>query len=79
MAKKDKIEFIDEVVVLGDTPPNIAYVGKGEDVKPLERINAPGVKIILPADQSQPFYLEQADFVIRQFPYLYKHVKEKGA
>jgi hypothetical protein len=52
---------------------NIAFVGEG---KPLVSINAQGVSINLPEDQSKPFYHERARFIIQNFPHLYKPVKE---
>lgn len=77
MAKKDKIEFIEEEVDLGTVPANVAFVGK-EPWKPLTKIQTATGHFKLPEDQSSPFYSEQAGFLIRTFPHLYKPVKEKG-
>lgn len=53
---------------------NIALVGE----KPLTEIHSQGVHIVMPKDQSKPFYLKEASFVIRSFPHLYKPVVPKG-
>lgn len=53
---------------------NIAFVGS----KPLTEIRAQGKFIELPKDQSKPFYHEDAGFIIRHFPALYKPVVPKG-
>ena len=55
--------------------PNIAFVGEG---KPLTAITAQGKAIELPKDQSKPFYHEQAGYIIRHFPAMYKPVVTKG-
>jgi hypothetical protein len=54
---------------------NIAFVGEG---KPLVSINAQGVSIKLPEDQSKPFYHERAKFIIQNFPHLYKPARPLG-
>jgi hypothetical protein len=60
-------------------PPNIAFVGD-KPAKPLIYINAPGQSFKLPDDQTKPFYHEEAGFLCRTFPHLYKPVlAKKGA
>lgn len=54
--------------------PNICLVGD----KGLTTVNSQGVAIELPKDQSKPFYHENAGFIIRHYPHLYKPVIEKG-
>lgn len=54
--------------------PNIAFVGE----KPLKAINAQGVTIVLPEDQSRPFYHARAGYITRHFPTIYKPVVDKG-
>lgn len=53
---------------------NIAFVGE----KPLTTITAEGMVIELPQDQTKPFYHEQAGYIIRHFPAMYKPVVAKG-
>jgi hypothetical protein len=55
--------------------PNIAYVGP--DGKQLSKINSGMRKsIILPEDQSKPFYHERAGEIISQYRGLYKKVEK---
>lgn len=54
--------------------PNIAFVGGREGREPLRAINNGSSEILLPADQSKPFYHEQASTIIRLYGWLYKPV-----
>jgi len=63
-----------EVIKESGPRPNVAFVGD----KPLREVNAQGLNIVLPEDQSKPFYHEQAQFLIRHYPDIYKPVIDKG-
>jgi hypothetical protein len=68
MAKKD----------LQNTPePNIAFVGEKDGKQPLLQIHNGDTTIILPEDQSKPFYHAEAKTIVRLFRYLYKPVIQK--
>lgn len=56
---------------------NVAYVGEAP-WKPLTSVQTAEGHFKLPADQSKPFFDQNAGFLIRTFPHLYKPVKEKG-
>lgn len=77
MPKKKEIEFVEDEVVIRELPANIAFIGD-ESAKPLLKINAQGKHLKLPPDQSKPFWHEDASYIIRHFPNLYKPVVEKG-
>ena len=74
MAEKPKVEEKKEETVASN-PPNIKYVGP--EGKHLRRINSGMRKtIILPEDQSKPFYHERAGEVISQYRGLYKKYEQ---
>ena len=58
--------------------PNIAFVGRNKNgFQPLTLINNGDDTIIMPKDQSKPFYHEEAKTICRLFPLFYKPVKAK--
>jgi hypothetical protein len=70
MARKKKEEVSEE-------SPNIAFVGGKDGKEPLPLINNGSSTIVLPADQSKPFFHVDAKTIIRLFPWLYKKVVDK--
>jgi hypothetical protein len=58
--------------------PNIAFVGRAKNhFQPLTVINNGDTMIVLPEDQSKPFFHQEAATIIRLFPTHYKPVRDK--
>lgn len=58
--------------------PNIAFIGREKNgFQPLTLINDGDTTIVLPADQSKPFFHAEAKRIIRLYPWIYKPVKSK--
>jgi hypothetical protein len=55
---------------------NIAFVGK-KPWKPLTEVNNASGSFAIAADQSKPFYHEQATYLIQTYPHLYKPMTGK--
>jgi len=60
-----------------ELPHNIAFVGEKNGYQPLTAIHNGDQTIVLPEDQSKPFYHVEAKTIIRLFRYLYKPVVQK--
>lgn len=59
--------------------PNIAFVGREKNgFQPVGLINNGDTTIVMPEDQSKPFYHPDAAVIIKLFPHVYKPVTEKG-
>lgn len=68
MARKAK-------TTISDDSPNLAFVGKKDGKEPFTQINNGNTTIILPEDQSKPFYHAEASTICQLFPLIYKPVK----
>ncbi|MBX3288458.1 MAG: hypothetical protein KF855_03840 [Acidobacteria bacterium] len=58
--------------------PNIAFVGAKDGREPVESISDADLTIVLPKDQSRPFFHKEAVRICRLLPWLYKPVEPKG-
>lgn len=59
---------------MSESKPNIAFVGKKDRRDPLLLINNGDTTIVLPANQSKPFFHLEAAVIVRLYPLLYKPV-----
>lgn len=57
--------------------PNICFVGAKDGREPFSLINNGSETIVLPEDQSKPFYHAEASTIVRLYGWLYKPVKPK--
>lgn len=59
---------------MADPKPNISFIGKKDGRDPLMLINNGDTAIVLPDNQDEPFFHNEAPTIVRLFPYLYKKV-----
>jgi hypothetical protein len=57
--------------------PNIAFVGSRDNREPFSLINNGDTTIVMPEDQSKPFFHPDAAMICKLFPWLYKPVVAK--
>lgn len=61
-------ESADDSVAVSPKAPNLEFIG----VEPVEFFHYHGELIVLPEDQSEPFYHEKAAVITRLLPTMYK-------
>lgn len=64
-------------ITVSTVSPNIAFVGAKDGKQPFAFIYNGNTMIVMPEDQSKPFFHAEAKKICRLFPLLYKAVLSK--